>query len=796
VIKKPQFWKSILITTLVPAIFSSTLLTPLGAAQAQAAALTKEALDNATYPVPEILNGTVQLKDGKLDDQANRINAMRVPPQATGDLNRDGKPDAAVHLVVNTGGSGVFSYLSAVLNDNGVAMPVDSIGLGDRIDVREIVIGRNAEIQVRLLERRFDQAMAERPTIPVTRRFRLNADNKLVAVGPLTNADLNFAVYPIDIVKGGQATFTNGKFENKDNQEFGEVLRVPRAVGDIDGDGSPDTAVTLFVNTGGTANFVYVCAVLNKGYVATPSYCQVIDDRIRVTGISIKDGTVTVNYLGRRDGQPMSARPTVRKTTSFTLPTPAAQPEAPSAPTEPAQGNRVMYVCAEGAPMMVIFGDKTANVTYGANIIVDLPQQESGSGFRYANDAVELIGKGEDATLNDVKTGGAIYKDCKAQPAAAPTTTDPQPVPVELSGTLTGTVSYRQRIALLADALVVVQLQDVSKADAPAVIVSQQDIQTEGKQVPISFELSYDPSTIDPDATYIVVARIFEAGKLSWLNAETYFVLTNAHPTTAVNILVNRTRAVTTGPEPVQPPAPMQPVTTTAAFACDNGVKVIVDFDNANKTAKVTVQGDTTETRILTQQESGSGIRYADDTWELRSAGPGLVLVKSGTDEVIVGGCVEQVQAVSPATAPATAPASEAMTGTTTITPTTAVTLPANMPPDTGVALSGVLTGQVTYLQRVLLEPGALIEVRLEDVSKADAPAELITSQTIQTLGKQVPIPFELKYDPSVIDPRVTYALGVKITVDGKLRWINTTRISVLTRDAPTTDVEVVVDPV
>src|SRR5690606_28033950 len=55
---------------------------------------------------------------------------------------------------------------------------------------------------------------------------------------------------------------------------------------------------------------------------------------------------------------------------------------------------------------------------------------------------------------------------------------------------------------------------------------------------------------------------------------------------------------------------------------------------------------------------------------------------------------------------------------------------------------TGVLTGTVTYLQRVALPPGSVIEVRLQDVSRADAAAEVIASQTITTAGENVPIPF------------------------------------------------------
>jgi len=107
----------------------------------------------------------------------------------------------------------------------------------------------------------------------------------------------------------------------------------------------------------------------------------------------------------------------------------------------------------------------------------------------------------------------------------------------------------------------------------------------------------------------------------------------------------------------------------------------------------------------------------------------------------------------------------------------------------------GVLTGTVIYLQRVALLPGSVISVQLQDVSKQDVAASVIASQTITTTGENVPIPFELAYDPAGIDARFTYALSVRITVDGQLRWINTERYAVLTNGAPSTNVQVRVQP-
>lgn len=107
-----------------------------------------------------------------------------------------------------------------------------------------------------------------------------------------------------------------------------------------------------------------------------------------------------------------------------------------------------------------------------------------------------------------------------------------------------------------------------------------------------------------------------------------------------------------------------------------------------------------------------------------------------------------------------------------------------------------VVSGNVTYRQRVALPPEALIEVALVDVSRADAPAVTLAKTSIAAGGQQVPFSFILTYDPAQIDARGSYAVQARITVDSQLRFISTTRYSVITQGNPTTTVEVVVDPV
>ena len=110
-------------------------------------------------------------------------------------------------------------------------------------------------------------------------------------------------------------------------------------------------------------------------------------------------------------------------------------------------------------------------------------------------------------------------------------------------------------------------------------------------------------------------------------------------------------------------------------------------------------------------------------------------------------------------------------------------------------AATASVTGTVTYRERLALPPNAVVRVGLQDISLADAPAIVLSEQLIVTGGRQVPIPFALDYDPAGIDPRFTYAVSARITVDSQLRFISTTATLVITRGYPT-DVEIVVQPV
>jgi putative lipoprotein len=105
-------------------------------------------------------------------------------------------------------------------------------------------------------------------------------------------------------------------------------------------------------------------------------------------------------------------------------------------------------------------------------------------------------------------------------------------------GVIRGTVTYRERIALPADAVVHVTLSDVAVQDRVAPLVTETRVPSEGKQVPLPFELRYDPAKIAENGTYAIRATI-ESGGRTWFTTDTaYHVLTRGNPAQADLLLV------------------------------------------------------------------------------------------------------------------------------------------------------------------------------------------------------------------------------------------------------------------
>jgi putative lipoprotein len=93
------------------------------------------------------------------------------------------------------------------------------------------------------------------------------------------------------------------------------------------------------------------------------------------------------------------------------------------------------------------------------------------------------------------------------------------------------------------------------------------------------------------------------------------------------------------------------------------------------------------------------------------------------------------------------------------------------------------ITGNASYRERVALRPGAVLEVELLDVSRADAPADRLASIRIRVQG-QPPMPFTLHYDPAIIEANRSYSVTAKILVENRVVFRSDTMHPVLTRGA------------
>jgi len=106
------------------------------------------------------------------------------------------------------------------------------------------------------------------------------------------------------------------------------------------------------------------------------------------------------------------------------------------------------------------------------------------------------------------------------------------------------------------------------------------------------------------------------------------------------------------------------------------------------------------------------------------------------------------------------------------------------------MARAMTMSGTVTYRERIALPPSAVVEVKILDVSLADAPSTTIASTTMR-IRRQVPIRYRLRFDSSNIRPGHRYALRAQITVAGQLWFTSTTHQPVLSGGADNTDIVV-----
>ncbi len=82
------------------------------------------------------------------------------------------------------------------------------------------------------------------------------------------------------------------------------------------------------------------------------------------------------------------------------------------------------------------------------------------------------------------------------------------------------------------------------------------------------------------------------------------------------------------------------------------------------------------------------------------------------------------------------------------------------------------ISGEVTYRERIALPPGAVLTLRLIDLSEPESAAPSIARETIR-VATQVPVKFEMRLDRSELQPSKPYGIQAQISVDGKIWFAN-----------------------
>ncbi len=122
-----------------------------------------------------------------------------------------------------------------------------------------------------------------------------------------------------------------------------------------------------------------------------------------------------------------------------------------------------------------------------------------------------------------------LFSACERRTPAPPA---PAAAPLPAS-TVTGRVSYLQRIALADEAIITVAVTDVTTGQR----LAEQVIPSQGKQPPISFQVDYDSAKVRPGDDYAVSARITLRNQTVFASDTPYLVITKGRPT-QVDILV------------------------------------------------------------------------------------------------------------------------------------------------------------------------------------------------------------------------------------------------------------------
>ncbi len=116
-------------------------------------------IDEQTF---DLRDGVAQVDPAPGSATKNTLRIVGEP--VAGDVNGDGRPDSALLLSNDPGGSGTFYYAVVAINDGGGYHATNALLLGDRIAPKSLDVS-DGRFVYRFLDRDPGQAMSAEPTV-------------------------------------------------------------------------------------------------------------------------------------------------------------------------------------------------------------------------------------------------------------------------------------------------------------------------------------------------------------------------------------------------------------------------------------------------------------------------------------------------------------------------------------------------------------------------------------------------------------------------------------------------------
>ena len=231
-------------------------------------------------------------------------------------------------MLMQRGKTVVIGLLVAVIAlGAGIAAAHDS-GTEVRITAMRLEDGR---IEVALQEREGSgwggRILPERRFFPASGTTGRWLSSSPTTVGMVETTDLavtnlESATYLTENTHEGRATLEDGEFREQaaPGSATEVVIRLGKwSLGDLDGQGELDAAAITVEDPGGSGTFYCLHALTNDEGALRDAGFAFLGDRIRIEGVSVHDGVITVAMLDRGPDEPFTATPSVPAIRQFRL---------------------------------------------------------------------------------------------------------------------------------------------------------------------------------------------------------------------------------------------------------------------------------------------------------------------------------------------------------------------------------------------------------------------------------------------------------------------------------------------